>query len=342
MRSAFAALDEPSVAPRRVVLGVSGGADSMAMLGVLELLRRRLAIELIVAHVDHGLRAGAVAEAELVLGTARARGHVAVRQRLALEPGSGLPARARAGRHAALLEVARAHGATIIVLGHTMTDRAETLVLNLARGAGLAGLGAMPAMQPWTKPAGTPRRFESQGLWVRPLLHIEREDARALALRLGLAFVDDPSNDDDDHPRVHVRRRVLPELRALNRGAIAHLAQAAAIAHEAAEAVHGGPITDDLATLRALPVARRRAAILALCRAAAIPRDAVAARTLDAIVAALAHDRPHRWDLRGAVLRLEGGRVWIDDNAPVAATAPVQPLTHPTSAVILRKPGQLA
>jgi len=348
-----AALDGLGAAPRRVVVGVSGGADSMATLGLLELLRRRLTIELVVAHVDHGLRAGARAESELVLATARARGHATWHRRVVLERGAGLPARARALRRDALLDAASACGASIVVLGHTMTDRAETLLLNLARGAGLEGLGAMPASQPWWKPASAPCRCSMQGLWVRPIMHIERAGARELVERLGLPFVDDPSNDDDTHPRVRVRRHLLPELVALNPGAIAHIAATADLAQEAAAALRTDPIGDthayDVATLRALPIARRRAAILALCRAADVPRDALAARTLDGIVAAIAHDRPHRWDLRGAVLRLEGGRLWIDETAPTAASdevgagaARAQPLTHPTGAAILRKLGRHA
>lgn len=340
---------------RRVVVAVSGGADSMATMGLLELLRRRLAITLVVAHVDHGLREGSCAEAEFVVATARVRGHGVCRSRVTIDPGPGLPARARAARRDALLGVAAEVDADIVVLGHTMTDQVETVLLNLCRGAGLAGLGGMRPWQPWTKPSPGPRRRALQGLWVRPMMQLTREQTRDLAQRLALPFVDDPGNDDDTQPRVRLRRRVLPELLAINSGALGHVAASASIARESAILVRPDTPTTPARSMRALPelpAARQRTAILALCRDAGLPPDAVAARTLDGIIAALAEDaphRPHRWDLRGAVLRLEAGHAWIEPTAPQAEpTAPQaeaasqQPLTHPTTAAILPEPGRNA
>lgn len=369
MRAAIAELGSARQPSRPVVVAVSGGADSMATLGLLELLRRRLELTLVVAHVDHGLRVGAAAESELVAATARARGHRLWRTRLVLPGGPGLPARARAARHAALVTAAEEVGAALVVLGHTMTDQAETVLLNLCRGAGIDGLAGMRPWQPWLKPGGDARRWppsgasrgRAAGLWVRPMMQLTRDETRGLAERLGLAFVDDPGNDDPAQPRVRVRHGVLPVLASINAGAVGHIATAARLARGIAAAVGQGTLASEsdaalgsVAALRTRPEAGRRAAILELCRRAGVPADAVAARTLDAIVSAVLRDAPHRWDLHGAVLRLDAGRLWIDAATPHggpactgpegdgAEPAPSEPLTHPMPAAILPAPGRNA
>ncbi len=329
MRAAMAA-HAPAQGPTRAIVAVSGGADSMATLGLLMLLRRRLALELVVAHVDHGLRGGAVAEAELVVATARARGVAAWRRRIAIAPGPGLPARARTARREALLAAADEMDASMVVLGHTMTDQTETVLLNLCRGAGLRGIGGMQPWQPWMKPADAACRRAARGVWVRPMLAMTRDETRAVATRLGLPFVDDPGNDDETQPRVRVRRRVLPELIAINAAALGHVAATATVAREAVAALDSGPPVGEVVDLRALGQPHRRAAILALCARAGVAADAVAARTLEQIVAAIAGDRPRRWDLSGAALRLEGGCIRLE------------PLTHPTPTAILAEPGRNA
>lgn len=187
--------------PRRVLLACSGGADSVALVGLVARLRRSMALELALGHVDHGLRAASVDEACLVRDLAGSLAVPCFVTRLDLAPGSGLPARARVARRAALVEHARSFGARVIALGHTATDQVETMLLHLARGAGLEGLAAMAAVD-------LP--------WCRPLLDLTRAETRALAQRLQLAFVDDPTNDDRRHARVALRRDVLPQLARIN------------------------------------------------------------------------------------------------------------------------------
>ncbi len=339
MRAALGEVPQVPGAATRVVVAVSGGADSMATLGLLELLRRRLRLELVVAHVDHGLRPGSSAEAQFVGATARARGHQVWLRRLALNAGPGLPARARAARRDALLQAAMEHDAGLVVLGHTMTDQFETVVLNLCRGAGLQGMGAMAPHQAWEKPDPAWCRQAPRGLWVRPMMQLTREETRQLASRLELPFVDDPGNDDDSQPRVRLRKYVLPALQAINVAVVSHVAASAGIAREAAAALRpprpplaasGSP-----ASLRDLPAALGRTHLLALCREAGLAPDAVAARTLDGVMAALPHDAPRRWNLSGAVLHLEAGRVWIESTRG-------EPLTHPIPAAILLAPGRNA
>jgi tRNA(Ile)-lysidine synthase len=307
--------------PMTVLVAVSGGADSMALLGLLERVRRADQLELVVGHVDHGLRASAAAEAQLVIASARARGHAHACTRLSLARGSGLPARARVQRRAALLEQAGAHGAQVIALGHTATDQAETVLLNLCRGSGPDGLAAMAPWEAWSlKPGAAPSRLDATGMWARPLLQLTREHARALALRLGLPFVDDPSNDALEHPRVRVRKRVLAELRALNPQVelrIATMARIMRLERTRGEPTAGLPSEHalaplDAAALRSLPSGSRRAQVRALCLRGGVPVDALPERTIAAIDDAIARGLARRrWDLHRHVLHLADAQLWL-------------------------------
>src|SRR5262249_33042123 len=111
--------------------------------------------------------------------------------------GPNLEARARDARYEALERVRVRGGAAAILVGHTRDDQAETVLLQMLRGAGLPGL------------AGMARR---RGLIVRPLLGVRRGETRELCARLGLAPVHDPMNDELQHRRVWLRREIIPEL----------------------------------------------------------------------------------------------------------------------------------
>lgn len=185
----------------RVLIACSGGPDSLALLGVMELLAPSLEVTLAVGHVDHGLRASSALEAAQVAALAARRGLPFVGARLELAVGAGLPARARRARRAALEALAAGCGAGWIALGHTATDQAETVLMHMVRGAGLEGLAGMAAIE---------------GRWLRPLLRITRAEAAALCGRLGLVAIDDPTNHDERHLRVELREAVLPRLRARN------------------------------------------------------------------------------------------------------------------------------
>jgi tRNA(Ile)-lysidine synthase len=187
----------------RVLIACSGGPDSLALLGVMELLAPSLEVTLAVGHVDHGLRVSSALEAAQVEALAARRGLPFAGARLELAVGAGLPARARRARRAALEALAAGCGAGWIALGHTATDQAETVLMHMVRGAGLEGLAGMAAIE---------------GRWLRPLLRITRAEAAALCgrLGLGLAAIDDPTNHDERHLRVELREAVLPRLRARN------------------------------------------------------------------------------------------------------------------------------
>ena len=163
---------------------VSGGPDSMALLALATLAGCRVRA----VHVDHGLREGSAVEAEVVARAAAFLGAGFQAERVDVEPGPNLEARARAAR----FEVLPPDVAT----GHTMDDQAETVLCNLLRGAGLDGLAAM------------------RGGPAHPLLGIRRSEARAICEELceesGLQWVEDPSNEDPRHLRNRVRHELLP------------------------------------------------------------------------------------------------------------------------------------
>ncbi len=188
------------------VVACSGGPDSTALAHLCAEARPDLRLR--VAHVRHGLRDDA-ADAEVAAAHAAALGlpyderEVAVANR-----GEGLEAAAREARYAALARLARNAGAGVILVGHTADDRAETVVLNLARGTGIRGLGGI-----------APERRESGDLRVvRPLLRLRRDDVRGFVDGEGLDAVADPTNRDDDQRRRRAREEVLPALARLSGG----------------------------------------------------------------------------------------------------------------------------
>ena len=180
-----------------VVVGCSGGADSLALLA----LAVDDGLAPIAVHVDHGLRAGRDREADFVADAAARLGAGFDARQVTVAPGPNLEARARAVRYDALEAARVEHGATAVLVAHTADDQAETVVLNLLRGSGSAGLAGMPARR---------------GHVVRPLLGARRADVRAECTRRQLTPWEDPSNDDLAFRRNWIRHEVLP---LLERGA---------------------------------------------------------------------------------------------------------------------------
>ena len=181
--------------PGPVVVGCSGGPDSVALLALVAAVRD----DVTAVHVDHGLRAGGDEEAAFVAVVADRVGARADRRVATVLPGPNLEARAREARHGAL-EAARLEcGARTVLLGHTADDQAETVLLNLLRGSGPAGLGAMA---------------ERRGTIVRPLLVLRRSDTEAVCAAVAVEPLHDPSNDDRTLRRNWIRHEVLPALSA--------------------------------------------------------------------------------------------------------------------------------
>ncbi|MEQ8843017.1 MAG: tRNA lysidine(34) synthetase TilS [Acidimicrobiales bacterium] len=177
-RCSFPASDAP------LPMAVSGGADSVAM----ALLARKAGRDIVVWHVHHGLRAAADDDAEFVRAFADGLDATFQLRRVDLAPGGDLEARARAARYDAL--------PADVCVGHTADDRAETVLLNLFRGAGLAGVAARMARV------------------ARPIIRLRRHETVAVCAAAGIEARDDEMNHDPAYRRVGVRDRLLPAIEA--------------------------------------------------------------------------------------------------------------------------------
>ena len=230
----------------RVLVGVSGGADSTALLAALEALADRLDVTLAVAHLNHRLR-GAASERDAAFVA-----ELAARLALPCFVGasdvlagvrSNREAAAREERHGFLWRTAREWGATRVALAHTRDDQAETLLLRLARGAGPASLGGM-------------RVVRDDGL-VRPLLEQPRSACVAYLGVRGIGWVEDESNADEAFFRNRIRHRLLPlveaelgvDVRARLARLAAQLNEESALAEQRLDDLLREPVRD-----RALPI----------------------------------------------------------------------------------------
>lgn len=193
-----------------LVLGVSGGPDSMALLHVLSKLRAAHRFDLCALTIDHGLRSEASSEVELVSQFCEKHDVRLVVRRLGLTDGGNLQARARDARYQCLEAVgAEQFGPeALLVTAHHKEDRAETVLLRILRGTSLEGLAVLP-----------PR----DGRRVRPMVRASKADVLLHLERHGIPFAEDPSNRQSRFLRVRVRTEVLPLLETLGPKVIDHL-----------------------------------------------------------------------------------------------------------------------
>jgi tRNA(Ile)-lysidine synthase len=228
----------------RVVVACSGGADSLALLA----LSCAAGFDVVAVYVDHGLRDGSAHDANVVALAAASMGARALRVGIDVGHGSNLEARAREQRYAALEQVCASVDARALFVGHTRDDQAETVLLNLLRGSGIAGLAGAPA---------------HRGIVRRPLLALRRADTVEICARLQLAPVADPMNDELHFRRVWLRRSVVPALeRAADRDIVEVLARQADVLRDDNElldtfaAMHDA--ADATALVALLPALARR------------------------------------------------------------------------------------
>jgi tRNA(Ile)-lysidine synthase len=209
-----------------VVVAVSGGVDSMVLLHVLAALRAPLALRLHAAHLDHGLRGPEAArDAEAVAAWASRLDVALTCERAGPldRRGGSVQRAARAARYGFLERVADRWGARRVAVGHTRDDVAETVLLNLLRGAGLRGLAGIPPVR---------------GRIIRPLINVSREAILAYARALGVPWVEDPSNRTAAYRRNRLRMDLLPALaKEYNPRILEVLARTAAIVRSEDEAL---------------------------------------------------------------------------------------------------------
>lgn len=173
-------------APPALIVGLSGGADSLALALTTIDVASRAGIPVVTVTVDHGLRAGSGEEARRVADLATSLGARGVVETVAVDGPGGPEGAARDARRAALRAVAQREGAPIL-LGHTMDDQAETVLLRLARGSGPSSLRAIAPIS----------RDDDGVTWLRPLLGLRRADTEQACAQAGLTPVEDPTNDID-------------------------------------------------------------------------------------------------------------------------------------------------
>jgi tRNA(Ile)-lysidine synthase len=270
---------------------VSGGPDSLALLA----LACEAGCAVTAVHVDHGLRPGSAVEGEVVEAAAFRFGARFRSERLAIPPGPNLEARARAARRAVL----PADAAT----GHTADDQAETMLLNLLRGAAAGGLGAMrPGLR-------------------HPILALRRSETLAVCRHLGLTPVRDPSNADPVHRRNRVRHEVMPVLDEVAQRDVVPVLnrQAGLLADEAdyLDSLAAGIDPTDARALARAPVVLARRAVRSWLRG-----DGPYAPTADAVerVLDVARGESRACEVGAGVrVRRTGGRLALEGGADGAA-----------------------
>ena len=224
VRNAVKAHLEKMEAGDAVLVAVSGGADSLALAYAVFKESSSLAIRAIAVTIDHQLQEVSGSQAIKVESQLREMGYLDVYiQKVVVSTESGIEAGARDARYKALNEIAKKEKVSKIFLGHTRDDQAETVLLGLARGSGTRSLSGMAV---------------ENGIYIRPLLSLTREETVSACNEVGLDFWNDPHNVDTEFSRVKVRRNVLPILEEnIGPGIAAALARSASLLRDDADAL---------------------------------------------------------------------------------------------------------
>jgi tRNA(Ile)-lysidine synthase len=281
----------------RVLVAVSGGADSLALAYAVMKESQALAITPIAVTIDHQLQSGSEQQAEKVKQQMEEMGYgKVICKKVMVTTESGLEAGARDARYQALSACAAQEVAAKVFLGHTRDDQAETVLLGLARGSGTRSLSGMAS---------------ENGIYIRPLLHITRSETVAACREIGFEPWNDPHNGNTEFSRVRVRKEILPVMEEkLGPGIAAALARSAAILRDDADAldeiaqieISQSNLADlDCQRLSQLAKAIRSRVLRAAIYAAGAPSGSITAEHLGSVEALVTS-----WRGQGA-LSLPGG-----------------------------------
>lgn len=296
VRNAVRAWLEQYEAGDRVLVAVSGGADSLALAHALSVESKEFAISLIGITVDHQLQEQSAFQAKKVVAQLESFAVECLVETVVVDLRDGLEASARRARYEALEKTALSKNAAAVFLGHTKNDQAETVLLGLARGSGTRSLSGMAGRN---------------GLFVRPLLDLTRLQSEQYCNESNLKFWKDPHNDNPDFMRVRVRNQVLPVLEeSIGPGIADALARSAHLLRDDADALDHWAKQEsadlnlwdlECSYLEALPRAIRTRLIRSAIYAAGAPSGTVTMEHVggvDALICA--------WSGQGA-LNLPGG-----------------------------------
>ncbi|NCV79281.1 MAG: tRNA lysidine(34) synthetase TilS [Actinobacteria bacterium] len=280
----------------KVLVAVSGGADSLALAHALAVEAKKLAITVIGVTVDHQLQDASAIQAERVVQQLSQMEISCLIKKVNVEINNGLEASARKARYEAIEKVVQQENAVAVFLGHTKDDQAETVLLGLARGSGTRSLSGMA---------------HHNGIYVRPLLEITRAQSEEFCNEVGLNFWIDPHNSDSQFARVRVRTEALPTLeKTIGPGISDALARSAHLLRDDADAldhwakreeIHLDLADLDCAHLETLPRAIRTRILRTAIYAAGAPSGSVSAEHVSAVEALIS-----AWSGQGA-LSLPGG-----------------------------------
>jgi tRNA(Ile)-lysidine synthase len=233
--------------PGGVLVACSGGADSVALAAAVAFEAPRAGVPAGLVTVDHGLQDGSADWAAATVALGRSLGlDPVLSRRVRVGTAGGPEAAARAARHAALAAAAEERP---VLLGHTLDDQAESVLLGLGRGSGARSVAGMRAVD---------------GRWWRPLLGVRRATTRQACADQGLPYTDDPHNDDPRFTRVRLRGEVLPLLEDVLHGGVAEaLARTAELLREDLDALDAlaAAATPDTAELPVAHLAGHPAAV---------------------------------------------------------------------------------
>ena len=265
----------------KVCIGVSGGADSLALAAAAKLESKNFSIDLVAVIVDHGLQANSAEIAEFAKQQLIKLGFQDIFVgRASVQITDGLEASARRARYKVFQQAIETYGPNTFLLGHTKNDQAEGVLLGLARGSGTKSLSGMQ---------------EVSGIFVRPLLGIDRATTEIACHESNIEYWVDPHNSNQEFTRVRVRENILPLLENdIGPGIIDALARSAKILREDAIALDEWaenvfrqvePMDIEISILATLPVAVRSRVLRMAIYAAGAPAGSISAAHLEPIEA---------------------------------------------------------